>query len=425
VNPRSGRRLAVMAAVCCLASVPAVSEATVGGSGDGARGAAIADQQPWTRHTITAGPRGADGVHLADVNGDGRADVTTAWEQAGLVTVSLHPGPQGGAWQTVVVGERLYGAEDAVFADIDADGNLDVVSACECRKVVIHFAPADRSRLLEPTAWRTVTIAASVDRQRWLKVAVVDVNGDGRLDIVGGGKVSPATIGWFRAPVAPRDPAAWVYTVMSPVGWTMSVIPRDVDRDGDADVVMSDRLYFRDANGAINYGLRGTRWLENVAAGATWVNHPIGFARGEHRFIHLVDFDGDGADDILDGASGATYNKTFLRRSLGQPGPWEVTTIPQPSGVGQYIDVKAGDIDGDADPDLVYSYAHATGDLSGAVWLANTGDGQWQRREISGPAGTKFDNIELYDVDADGDLDVVTTEQIEQLGIVWYENPSR
>jgi hypothetical protein len=35
------------------------------------------------RHTIASGPRGADGVHLQDVNGDGRRDVTTASEQAG------------------------------------------------------------------------------------------------------------------------------------------------------------------------------------------------------------------------------------------------------------------------------------------------------------------------------------------------------
>jgi hypothetical protein len=32
--------------------------------------------------------------------------------------------------------------------------------------------------------------------------------------------------------------------------------------------------------------------------------------------------------------------------------------------------------------------------------------------------------VELLDVDGDQDLDVVTTEQIEQLGIVWYENPT-
>src|SRR4051812_8786691 len=45
---------------------------------------------PWTLHTITSGPRGADGVHLGDVNDDGRQDVTSGWEQAGIVTVSLH-----------------------------------------------------------------------------------------------------------------------------------------------------------------------------------------------------------------------------------------------------------------------------------------------------------------------------------------------
>jgi hypothetical protein len=72
----------------------------------------------------------------------------------------------------------------------------------------------------------------------------------------------------------------------------------------------------------------------------------------------------------------------------------------------------------------VYSYSHAEGAISGVVWLAAVGAGGWERREISGPTGTKFDNVELVDVDGDEDLDVVTTEQIEQLGVVWYENPS-
>jgi hypothetical protein len=116
---------------------------------------------------------------------------------------------------------------------------------------------------------------------------------------------------------------------------------------------------------------------------------------------------------VLDGASGATYNRTFLRRNLGQWGPWEATAIPQPAGVGQYQDVKAGDIDGDRDLDLVYSYSHAEGAISGVVWLAAVEAGGWERREISGPTGTKFDTVALVDVDGDEDLDVVTTEQIE------------
>jgi hypothetical protein len=385
---------------------------------------AKAAEAGWARHTIASGPRGADGVHLADVDRDGDQDVTTAWEEAGLVTVSLQPDDATQPWPTVTVGTRLFGAEDAVFADVDGDGSMDVVSACECRKVVVHFGPSDPDRILDPAAWTSATLTASVDRQRWIKVAVADIDGDHRPDIIGGGKVNPATVGWFNAPEDPRDGAAWTYTPMSPVAWTQSLITRDVDDDEDTDVVLSDRLYIINPDGTRRYDLRGTRWLENTDATAGWQNHPIGFARGEHKFLHITDVDGDGRDDVLDGASGATYNKTFLRRNLDQWRLWEVTEIPQPAGVGHYQDVKADDIDTDGDLDLVYSYSHAEGDLSGVVWLAATEGGGWERREISGSAGTKFDNVELVDIDSDQDLDVVTTEQIEQLGIVWYENPT-
>ncbi len=93
--------------------------------------------------------------------------------------------------------------------------------------------------------------------------------------------------------------------------------------------------------------------------------------------------------------------------------------------MGQIQDVQAADVDLDGDLDLALSFSHADGDLSGVVWLEAGPDGTWTRGEVSGPAGTKYDNVSLEDVDADGDLDVVTSEEIEQLGVVWYENPAR
>ena len=45
--------------------------------------------------------------------------------------------------------------------------------------------------------------------------------------------------------------------------------------------------------------------------------------------------------------------------------------------------------------------------------------------DISGAAGTKFDRMELVDLDDDGDLDVITCEESESLGVIWYENPTR
>jgi hypothetical protein len=52
----------------------------------------------------------------------------------------------------------------------------------------------------------------------------------------------------------------------------------------------------------------------------------------------------------------------------------------------------------------------------------------WKTQEISGPAGPrgmKLDDIQLLDLDADGDLDVLTTEERTGFGVVWFENPTR
>lgn len=51
---------------------------------------------------------------------------------------------------------------------------------------------------------------------------------------------------------------------------------------------------------------------------------------------------------------------------------------------------------------------------------------RWEPQEISGPRGIKYDRIELLDLDADGDLDVLSCEERDQkkgLGVFWYENP--
>jgi hypothetical protein len=129
---------------------------------------------------------------------------------------------------------------------------------------------------------------------------------------------------------------------------------------------------------------------------------------------------------VIDGAGNAVSQVSTFRRNLGGWSSWQPYPIEQPQDVGRYVDVNSGDIDRDGKVDLVFSYSHATGQLSGVVWMRNLGSvfsPVWERNEISGAPGTKFDNVELLDVDGDGDLDAVTSEQTEQLGVVWYENP--
>ncbi|NRB28077.1 MAG: hypothetical protein HRU37_10410 [Roseibacillus sp.] len=56
-------------------------------------------------------------------------------------------------------------------------------------------------------------------------------------------------------------------------------------------------------------------------------------------------------------------------------------------------------------------------------WSTSPADRNWSNHDIGGTEGAKFDLIELIDLDADGDLDVITCEEVANLGLFWYENP--
>lgn len=102
--------------------------------------------------------------------------------------------------------------------------------------------------------------------------------------------------------------------------------------------------------------------------------------------------------------------------------PWQQTEVPQPAGTGSGKGVAWGDLNADGKPDLACSCEHS-GNKVGVYGLIRSDTG-WDFMDISGNQdGTKFDRIELLDLDQDGDLDLLTCEERENLGVVWYENP--
>jgi len=149
---------------------------------------------PWRRHTIDASSSGADGARLMDVNGDGYQDIATGWEEGGVVRAYLHPGYMNvkGAWPAVTVGKP----EDAVFVDLDSDGSVDVVSACEgqTKTIYVHWAPKDRAKYLSPRAWTTEAIPVTAHREAWMFVLPLDVDGKDGIDLVVGSKGEGASI---------------------------------------------------------------------------------------------------------------------------------------------------------------------------------------------------------------------------------------
>ena len=133
----------------------------------------------------------------------------------------------------------------------------------------------------------------------------------------------------------------------------------------------------------------------------------------------------DDRSDVLVAVSGGGIQQLDAPDEISDA-PWRQTEIPMPAGVGTGKGVAIGDIDLDGVNDVVFSCENASGDKSGVRWLSydKTKDA-WTDHEISGPAGVKFDLLELIDLDHDGDLDVLTCEEREKLGVIWYENPTR
>jgi hypothetical protein len=228
----------------------------------------------WERHAIAAGSatlRGSDGVHLSDINDDGRFDAVSGHEQSHKVSVSLHPGfgAVESPWPTVMIPtNNLVEPEDAVLADVDGDGRKDVIVGAEGgQRVVVLFAPTNLSDLLTPNKWTRVDLAASINVMRVLRVALANVAGDSRPEIVVGGKESSnkaATIGYYSSST-PRDGSltSWFYTSIRPVGWVMQMFVLDVEGDGDRDIVYTDRE--RIDVPEIDTTAMGLRWITRSA----------------------------------------------------------------------------------------------------------------------------------------------------------------
>lgn len=396
----------------CVALLAATTVAAAAGPIRTVPGAA------WARHTIDNTSRGADGVKLGDLNGDGRLDIVSGWEEGGEVRVYLNPGPAKARdpWPRVTVG-KVGNVEEAIFADLDGDGRLDVVSGTEGRTCTIywHRFTGQSGELLRTERWRTEIFPATQSAAMWMQAAALDLDGQRGAELLLGAKNEGATIGWLQAPERPHDLAAWSYHALRPTGWIMSLLPHDMDGDADPDLVFTDRKGER----------TGLAWLENPGASANlehreWREHPIGALGRQVMFADLGDVNGDG---LLDAAVAVKPNDVFLcLQKAGRTWREQILSLDA-TNLGDAKAVKIADLNRDGLADLIYTCENAKGPREGIVWLEQQRDGTWLQRTLGGPEGVKFDLVQSLDLDADGDLDVLTCEERDQLGVIWYENP--
>ena len=171
----------------------------------------------------------------------------------------------------------------AIAADIDRDGDQDVVSAEYGANLVAWYVNNGAS----PPVWtkRMVDGFASGPQT----VAVADADRDGDLDVFSA-NFNDEGVAWYENSGAPEP--AWTKRLLSGFEGPWGVHAADVDGDGDVDGIGGMRLDGPDHH--------GVDWYENDGAsppGFTVRRVSAGFV--DAASVHAADLDGDGDTDIL------------------------------------------------------------------------------------------------------------------------------
>ncbi|WP_243304742.1 FG-GAP repeat domain-containing protein [Geothrix oryzisoli] len=277
---------------------------------------------------------------VADVNGDGRPDLVVANAQDQTVSVRLaDPAKPGFFLPAILLATPGRTPLDVAVGDLDGDGKADiVVAASGANNVMVFLQGATAGTFLAP-----VTFPVGGDPQA---VTVADLDGDGTLDIAVA--TTANTVSVLRqiqfSPTLIAQSAVDYPTGVQPV----AIKAADLNGDGKLDLLTA------------NYGASltpGTQGLSVLIQGATAGTFlpPVHYTTGYRSTALAVgDLNGDGKLDVAVANSGLPGDPGSVSVFLQDPStPGALLTPTTYRGAWGPMGVAIGDMNGDGLPDLV------------------------------------------------------------------------
>ena len=216
-------------------------------------------------HTITTAADAAYSVTTADLDGDGDLDVLSASWLDDTIAWYENDGSQNFTAHTITTAADV--AVSVTTADLDGDGDLDVLSASEDDDTIAWYEN-DGS---ENFTAHTISTAA----EGTASVTTADLDGDGDLDVLSA-SWRDDTIAWYENDGSQNFTAQ---TITTAADAAVSVTTADLDGDGDLDVLSASE---NDDTIA---------WYENDGS-ENFTAHTITTAADEPTSVTVADVDG-------------------------------------------------------------------------------------------------------------------------------------
>ncbi len=265
-------------------------------------------------------------VFLADLDGDGRLEASAPNKGAqrpgpedfarstpvSVFSVSGDP-LQGGNWQETILGYYSV-PQNAEPVDIDNDGDMDLIVGTRGEQRLVLFENLGASDRSSRFNFREHAIGINGTRAAGFNLEYVDLNADGRLDII---SATPTGLSWLQQPERMDDAWNSFYIGSFAPDTVTGLEIADINADGLTDVLVGSysggsRTGEDDVDENDELGRLG--WFENPgAAGVDWVRHDISRRkRGMFDKFIARDMDQDGDIDFI-GTRGnsAPYDGVF------------------------------------------------------------------------------------------------------------------